>query len=73
MIPVQLQFGIVTCAAILFIHLINSYKDYSIYQSSVDEISFISGYVTSSCKHLNTTECKELISWGQQLITKLNR
>jgi len=48
----------------------NIFKHKNIDQT-VTLVSYISGYVTSTCKYYNTTECQKLIDWGRDKIDKL--
>ena len=36
-----------------------------------EQISLISGYITTSCKYYNSSQCHDLIKWGQNIIEKL--
>jgi len=65
------SFILIPAVTILGLASILAYNDGYKYKLTVDQTSYISGYVTTLCKNLNTTECKDLIIWGQQIINKL--
>jgi len=38
---------------------------------NLNKISYISGFITTSCTHQNKTECQKLIEWGRDVIDQL--
>jgi hypothetical protein len=79
---------LIACATQILIYGIMSYTQIRLHQSKVNEISYISGFVSSSCKYLDTESkvfgtdtkgtshneqnCQSLVKWGQQMIEKLH-